>query len=155
MGMPAFWLEDPQNNPIKQGSEQQVRYWVEAADGTQPCGAANYYIDNQAAGGAWEITTPQPQYWQGCPSGLAGGAGGLYLHASDTSQLSLGWHTLNIRFNARTAYSRRLASRRTIDVSERHNEVVMFVTAFSSEGEVPGISYFKLEVSRLGLLSLC
>ena len=77
MGMLALWLDDPQNYTVAQGSEQQVRYWVDAADGTHPCGAANYYIDNQAAGGAWVITKPQPEYWQGCPGGLAGGAGGF------------------------------------------------------------------------------
>jgi hypothetical protein len=93
MGMPALWLEDPQNNTVAQGSEQQVRNWVDASDGTHPCGAANYYIDNQAAGGTWGITKPQPEYWQGCPNSLAGGAGGLYPYTRDTSQLSLGWHT--------------------------------------------------------------
>lgn len=104
MGMPALWLEDPQNYTVAQGSEQQVQYWVDAADGAHPCGAANYYIDNQAAGGAWEITKPQPEYWQGCPSGLAGGAGGLYLYARDTSQLSLGWHTLTIDYLGNYTY---------------------------------------------------
>lgn len=103
-GMPALWLEDPQNYTVAQGSEQQVRYWIDAADGTHPCGAANYYIDNQAAGGAWEITKPQLEYWQGCPSGLAGGAGGLYLYARDTSQLSLGWHTLTIDYLGNYTY---------------------------------------------------
>ena len=103
--MPAFWLEDPQQYPVAQGSGQQVRYWIDAADGKQPCGAANYYIDNQAAGGAWEITKPQPQYWQGCPGGLAGGAGGLYLYARDTSQLSLVWHTLTIDYLCNDTYA--------------------------------------------------
>lgn len=105
MGMPALRLEDPQNYRVAQGSEQQVRYGVDAADGTHPCGAANYYIDNQAAGGAWEITKPHPEYWQGCPSGLAGGAEGLYLYARDTTQLSLGWHTLTIDYLGNYTYA--------------------------------------------------
>jgi hypothetical protein len=98
MGEPALWLTAPSTNPVAQGQPIQVRYWVNASDGTTPCGAANYYIDNQAAGGQWMITTPQPQYWTGCPEGLPGGAGGLYLSGNDTAKLSLGWHTLQIYY---------------------------------------------------------
>jgi len=98
MGEPAFWLTSPTTNPVVRGQPTQVRYWVNASDGTNPCGAANYYIDTQAAGGQWVITTPQPQYWKGCPAGLPGGAGGLYLSGSDTAKLSPGWHTLIIDY---------------------------------------------------------
>jgi hypothetical protein len=98
MGEPAFWLTSPTTNPVVRGQPAQVRYWVNASDGTNPCGAANYYIDTQAAGGQWVITTPQPQYWKGCPAGLPGGAGGLYLSGSDTAKLSPGWHTLIIDY---------------------------------------------------------
>lgn len=105
MGMPALWLEDPTNHPVTQGSPEQVRYWVQAADGTYPCGVANYYIDDQAAGGEWNVTSPQPQYWEGCPGGLPGGAGGLYLHSNDTANLSVGWHTLKIDYLGDNKYA--------------------------------------------------
>jgi hypothetical protein len=99
MGMPAEWLDySTYHVALKPGGSEQVRYVVNAADGTHPCGSANYYIDNQAAGGAWEVTKPQPQYWQGCPGGLPGGAGGLYLYARDTIKFAPGWHTLKIDY---------------------------------------------------------
>jgi len=105
MGMPAFWLDDPQHNPVAQGSQQQVRYWIDGADDKHPCAASNYYIDNAAAGGEWKITSPQPQYWAGCPGGLAGGAGGLYLYPADTAKLSLGLHTLKIDYLGDNTYA--------------------------------------------------
>jgi hypothetical protein len=106
MGQPAFWLDYPQYHvALKQGGSEQVRYWIDAADGKHPCGAANYYIDNYAAGGKWDITKPNPQYWEGCPSGLPGGAGGLYLYPQDTMKLSPGWHTLKIDFLGDDTYA--------------------------------------------------
>jgi hypothetical protein len=106
MGMPAMWLDYPTyHNPLTQGEPEQVRYWVEAADGTYPCGMANYYIDDQAAGGEWNVTSPQPQYWEGCPGGLPGGAGGLYLRPNDTANLSVGWHTLKIYYLGDNKYA--------------------------------------------------
>jgi hypothetical protein len=99
MGQPAFWLDYPMYHvALKQGGSEQVRYVINGADGKHPCGLANYYIDNQAAGGKWDITKPQPQYWQGCPGGLPGGAGGLYLYPNDTAKLAVGWHTLKIDY---------------------------------------------------------
>ena len=106
MGQPAFWLDYPQYHfALKQGSSEVVRYWIEAADGKHPCGAANYYIDNYAAGGKWDITKPNPQYWEGCPEGLPGGAGGLNLYAEDTMKLSPGWHTLKIDYLGDNTYA--------------------------------------------------
>ena len=71
---------------------------INGANGKHPCGASNYYIDDQAAGGTWGITKPQPLYWQGCPAGLPGGAAGLYLYPNDTAKLTVGWHTLKIDY---------------------------------------------------------
>jgi len=105
MGMPAFWLDDPQHYPVVQGTAQQVRYVIDGANGKHPCAASNYYIDGYAAGGKWEITKPQPQYWEGCPGGLAGGAGGLYLYPADTAKLTPGWHTLKIDFLGDSVYA--------------------------------------------------
>jgi len=78
---------------------------INGADGKHPCGVANYCIDNQAAGGMWDITKPQPQYWQGCPAGLPGGAGGLYLYPNDTAKLTVGWHTLKIDYLGDSTYA--------------------------------------------------
>ncbi|MGZ4916547.1 MAG: hypothetical protein ACXV45_07840 [Halobacteriota archaeon] len=106
MGQPAFWLDYPQYHvALQQGSSEMVRYWIDAADGKHPCGAANYYIDNYAAGGKWDITKPNPQYWEGCPEGLPGGAGGLSLYAEDTMKLSPGWHTLKIDYLGDNTYA--------------------------------------------------
>ena len=105
MGMPAEWLNYPVYNvALKQGSSEQVRYVVNAADGTHPCGAANYYIDNYAAGGVWDITHPTAQY--GCSAaGMPGGAGGLYLYPSDTAKLAVGWHDLKIDYLGDNTYA--------------------------------------------------
>jgi hypothetical protein len=103
MGMPAMWLEYPTYNAtIKQGGSEQVRYWVNAADGTHPYETANYYIDGKTAGGRWDVTPPNPG---GCQPGLAGGAGGLYLNPEDTMKLSPGWHTLTIDFLGNDTYA--------------------------------------------------
>jgi hypothetical protein len=51
------------------------------------CGAVNYYIDDQAAGGTWNIN----------PSGAcSASSGNLVLASADTAKLSLGTHTLKI-----------------------------------------------------------
>ena len=62
-------------------------------------------LDDQAAGGEWNVTSPQPQYWEGCPGGLSGGAGGLYLRPNDTANLSVGWHTLKIDYLGDSTYA--------------------------------------------------
>ena len=106
MGQPAFWLDYPTYHvALKQGGSEQVRYVINGADGKHPCGLANYYIDNQAAGGTWDITKPQPLYWQGCPAGMPGGAGGLYLYPNDTAKLAVGWHTLKIDYLGDSTYA--------------------------------------------------
>ena len=99
LGQPAFWLDYPTSHvALKQGGSEQVRYVINGADGKHLCGLANYFTDNQAAGGTWDIAKPQPPYWQGCPAGLPGGAGGLYLYPNDTAKLAVGWHTLKIDY---------------------------------------------------------
>jgi hypothetical protein len=103
MGMPAFWLDDPYKNPVRQGSMQTVSYWVEGADGKHPCGAAEWYIDNNVADGEVYTSSPSPN-WEGCPGGLTGGAGGLRLHPQHTARLSLGWHTLTIHYRGNDSY---------------------------------------------------
>jgi hypothetical protein len=106
MGQPAFWLDYPTSHvALKQGGSEQVRYVINGADGKHPCGLANSYIDNQAAGGTWDITKPQPPYWKGCPAGLPGGAGGLYLYPNDTAKLAVGWHTLKIDYLGDNTYA--------------------------------------------------
>ncbi|MFZ0012347.1 MAG: hypothetical protein WAL97_10700 [Halobacteriota archaeon] len=106
MGQPALWLDYPTYHvALKQGGSEQVRYVINGTDGKHPCGLANYYIDNQAAGGTWDITKPQPLYWQGCPGGLPGGAGGLYLYPNDTAKLAVGWHTLKIDYLGDSTYA--------------------------------------------------
>ena len=48
MGQPAFWLDYPTYHvTLNYSHGEQVRYWITAADGSHPCGLANYYIDNQ------------------------------------------------------------------------------------------------------------
>jgi hypothetical protein len=105
MGMPAEWLNYPVYNvTLRQGGSEQVRYVVNAADGTHPCGAANYYIDDHAAYGKWHITRPTAQY--GCSAaGMPGGAGGLYLYPNDTAKLAAGWHTLKIDYLGDNTYA--------------------------------------------------
>ena len=106
MGQPALWLDYPTYHvALKQGGSEQVRYVINGTDGKHPCGLANYYIDSQAAGGRWDITKPQPLYWQGCPGGLPGGAGGLYLYPNDTAKLAVGWHTLKIDYLGDSTYA--------------------------------------------------
>ena len=106
MGQPAFWLDYPiYHVALKHGGSEQIRYVINGTDGKHPCGVANYYIDNQAASGTWDITKPQPQYWQGCPAGLPGGAGGLYLYPNDTAKLTVGWHTLKIDYLGDSTYA--------------------------------------------------
>ena len=51
------------------------------------CGAVNYYVDNNAAGGTWNIN----------PSGsCSASSGSLFLSGADTAKLSAGTHTLKI-----------------------------------------------------------
>lgn len=72
-----------------------VRFVVNAADGTHPCGAATWYVDNHIAGGVWDFNKPSVIYGQpGCPSGMGGGAGTLTLYLADIAELSPGYHTL-------------------------------------------------------------
>jgi len=98
------WLSDPTHSPVKQGGYAGVRYAVKGADGKNPCGVAKYYIDSSLAGGTWMVT-PRSPYWQGCPAGLPGGAGGLILYPEDTMELSLGWHTLRIHYLGDNTYA--------------------------------------------------
>lgn len=105
MGEPAEWLlpkSDPNWQPVNQteGSGAYVHYIIFAADGTSPCGVANYYIDGQPAGGVWWVNngTDPNRVVPGCGSGMAGGAGGLTLQRGDIDKLSLGQHTLTIDY---------------------------------------------------------
>ncbi len=86
----------PQNS-VKQGDMATVEYGIKAADGTWPCGAVNWYIDNHAAGGYWRVSTGFAGV--GCPAGNGvGGAGELFLYPNDTMKLLLGWHALLVDY---------------------------------------------------------
>lgn len=102
MGMPALWLSDPVNNPVKRSSEVSLRIWIDASGGKCPCRSVNYYIDNAAAGGTWNS---KPSGGDDCCGGLSGGTGGLTLHSQDTAKLSPGWHTLKIDFLGDDVYA--------------------------------------------------
>jgi hypothetical protein len=103
--VPPSWykyglISDPEEGYVTQGQPYAVvEYGINAADGTHPCGgAANFYIDGQAAGGVWR-TTPNPNpFGIGCGANSFGGAGELTLYASDTAKLSVGAHTLRIQY---------------------------------------------------------
>lgn len=59
------------------------------------CGAVNYYIDNRAAGGTWNIN----------PVGsCSASSGSLVLSGADTAKLSIGAHTLKIDWLGNSAY---------------------------------------------------
>jgi predicted small secreted protein len=59
------------------------------------CGAVNYYVDNSAAGGTWNIN----------PSGsCSASAGSLVLAGTDTSKLSPGTHTLKVDWLGNNEY---------------------------------------------------
>ena len=59
------------------------------------CGAVNYYIDNSAAGGTWNIN----------PAGsCSASSGSLALAGPDTAKLSIGTHTLKVDFLGNNAY---------------------------------------------------
>ncbi len=99
--VPPVWyayglIPTPLTQSVKQGQMAVVQYSIKAANGKEPCGAANYYIDDQAAGGDWSINKEMPGY--GCPAGVSGGAGGLTLNAADTAKLSPGYHSFKIDY---------------------------------------------------------
>lgn len=59
------------------------------------CGAVNYYIDDQAAGGTWNIN----------PAGTcSASSGSLSLTGTDTAKLSVGTHTLKIDWLGDSSY---------------------------------------------------
>jgi hypothetical protein len=59
------------------------------------CGAVNYYIDDYAAGGTWNIN----------PAGTcSASSGSLSLTGTDTAKLSVGTHTLKIDWLGDNAY---------------------------------------------------
>lgn len=59
------------------------------------CGAVNYYIDDYAAGGTWNIN----------PAGTcSASSGSLSLTGADTANLSVGTHTLKIDWLGDNAY---------------------------------------------------
>jgi len=101
MGMPALWLSDPANNPVKRGTEVSLRIWIDASNGKCPCRPVNYYIDDAAADGTWTSKSSGDD----CCGGLPGGTGGLILHSQDTATLSPGWHTLKIDFLGDAVYA--------------------------------------------------
>jgi len=102
MGMPAMWLSDPVNNPVKRGTEVNLRIWIDASNGKCPCRPVNYYIDDAAAGGTWNSKPGGGDY---CCGGLSGGTGGLILHGQDTAKFAPGWHTLKIDFPGDDMYA--------------------------------------------------
>ena len=59
------------------------------------CGAVNYYVDDYAAGGTWNIN----------PSGAcSASSGSLSLTGTDTAKLSVGTHTLKIDWLGDSTY---------------------------------------------------
>jgi|BarGraNGADG00312_1021997.scaffolds.fasta_scaffold22239_2 hypothetical protein len=91
---------------IAQGSDGwYCRAVVNAADGTHPCGKANWYIDNQAAGGVWSNNAPGVNGLPGCSEGMGGGFAMLELHSADTLKLSIGYHTLKCDFLGDSKYA--------------------------------------------------
>lgn len=106
--VPPVWyayglIPTPLSQSVKQGQVAVVQYSIKAANGKQPCGAANYYIDDQAAGGEWSVSKEIPGY--GCPAGVSGGAGELTLHAADTAKLSPGYHSFKIDYLGDNTYA--------------------------------------------------
>lgn len=79
---------------------------VNAADGTHPCGAANWYIDNYAAGGVWSVVpSGAVNGHPGCEAGMGGGAGMLTLYSADIAKLSPGYHTLKCDYLGDSKYA--------------------------------------------------
>jgi len=95
-------LPNPENSQVTQGQTAVVEYAINAADGTHPCGAANFYIDNAPAPGSSKINQPTSGY--GCPAGVSGGAGELFMSPNDTANLSPGTHTLGISYQGNDTY---------------------------------------------------
>ncbi len=96
-------IPTPLTQSIKQGQMAVVQYSIKAADGKEPCGAANYYIDDKAAGGDWSISKGMPG--SGCPAGVSGGAGMLTLRPTDTAKLSPGYHSFKIDYLGDNTYA--------------------------------------------------
>ena len=90
---------------IRQGGDWYCRAVVNAADGTHPCGSANWYIDDQAAGGVWSNNGPGVNGLPGCSAGMGGGFAMLELHTADTLKLSVGYHTLKCDFLGNGTYA--------------------------------------------------
>jgi hypothetical protein len=99
---------------VKQGQVAVVEVVINATDGTHPCGGSSVfcYIDgqvagghivSQGAGGYWRVN---PDIGYGCPGGVYGGAGQLFLDPDATAKLSLGSHTLKIIYNGNDPYAR-------------------------------------------------
>lgn len=91
-----------------------VEVVINATDGTHPCGGSSVfcYIDgqlagghivSQGAGGYWGVN---PDIGYGCPGGVYGGAGQLFLDPDATAKLSFGWHMLKIIYNGDDPYAR-------------------------------------------------
>lgn len=91
---------------ISQGSNGwDCRAVVNAADGTHPCGKANWYIDDQAAGGVWSNNAPGVNGLPGCSEGMGGGFAMLELHSADTAKLSIGYHSLKCDYLGDSKYA--------------------------------------------------
>lgn len=78
---------------------------VNAADGTHPCGKANWYIDDQAAGGVWSNNAPWVNGLPGCSGGMGGGFAMLEFHSADTAKLSIGYHSLKCDYLGDSKYA--------------------------------------------------
>lgn len=78
---------------------------VNAADGTHPCGLANWYIDNYAADGVWSNNAPGVNGLPGCSGGMGGGFAMLQLNAPDIAKLSPGYHTLKCDYLGDSKYA--------------------------------------------------
>jgi len=110
--VPPVWygyglIPSPEESAVTQGQPYAVvEYAIHAADGTWPCGAANFYIDGQAAGGSLTINhAPLNDVSFGCPAGSSGGSGELILHSADIAALSVGTHTLLIKYPGNSRYA--------------------------------------------------
>jgi hypothetical protein len=105
---PPVWNPDTivqpgPSNPISPG--WYCRAVVDAADGTHPCGLANWYIDNATAGGVWSYNAPGVNGLPGCSAGMGGGFAKLQLNASDIANLSPGYHTLKCDYLGDSTYA--------------------------------------------------
>jgi hypothetical protein len=105
--VPPVWygaglIPNPGNQAVTQGKDAVVEFSIVGADGTSPCGVANYYIDGQTAGGDWRVGK---DVGYGCPAGTYGGAGELHLYPADTAKLSLGYHSFQIDYLGDNSYA--------------------------------------------------